>query len=58
MSEQAACTVIPSPPHIVGELFQLVQLCGNTALDDDGLPLCLVGITCFNLHVLIILIKW
>ena len=48
--KQAASIVIPSPPHVVCELIQLLQLSGDAALCRDASPSCCIGVACFNSH--------
>ena len=48
--EQTAGTVIPRPPHVVGEFLQLVQGFWDVTLHGNRFPLSLIGVACFNLH--------
>ena len=49
--EKAAGTVIPSPPHIVSQFLQFLEFLGDATLDDNGFPLDIVGVTCFDNHI-------
>ena len=54
VTEQVTSLVVPYPPHVVSEFFELTEFGWNTAFNDDWLPAGLICITCFNLHILYI----
>ena len=50
VAEQAAAVMVPGPPHVVCQLFQLVQCLRNVALHRDGAKIHLIAVACFDFH--------
>ena len=49
--EKVASLIVPSPPHVMGQLVKALQLLREARLDVDGLPLRGISVISFDFHI-------